>query len=130
MAHVVPQPLTAKTGVTGDENAKSKIGEVTFRLSKLRNKFISNPGGAVVYAVNAGGEAELPDQKAMFEAALEEWKLPNLPLTYEVLEPKATRFIGKGELLVDARESPPVIWFENTKHEYKFRATRGSSSGS
>ena len=77
----------------------------------------------MVYAINAQREPQLSDQKNIIEEAITKLRLPIADIKYETIA-SGTRAIGKGEVFVDSRTSPPIIWVEDEPHAYTSRPSR------
>ena len=82
--------------------------DVRSKVIRLRYQFTESPGGVMVYAINAQAEPQLSDQKAILQEAITNLRLPIAMFKYVTIV-RGTRADGKGEVLVDGRESPPII---------------------
>ena len=99
------------------------------RVIRLRHFFTESPGGVIVYAINVQRQAELPDQKAIIEDRIAKLRLPITEFRYETTTSN-TRPLGKGEVMVDGRKRPPIIWVENQQHAYTPRYSQLSKASS
>ncbi|KAL9102093.1 MAG: hypothetical protein Q9163_002716 [Psora crenata] len=114
LAHIPPRPSASDPDrATGDKHAEAQAKAISVLFRLHQQDFQHGSGGVVVYAV-ADRQIALEDQKRIIENQITGCGIPFTSVAYDVLKLSEERSVGKGEVLIDARQGKPIVWVEDS----------------